>query len=246
MEPYQEDTYGERIAGVYDELYQTYDEHAIARLSDLAQGGRALELGIGTGRIALPLKQRGVDVHGIDISPGMIARLRAKPGGDSIPVTMGNFADVAVEGQFSLIYVLFNTFYALLTQDEQIRCFQNVARHLNRSQNGGVFVVEAFVPDLARYNRQQVISAINISTDKVRLDATRLDPLTQQITSQHIHISEQGIRLYPVKLRYAWPAEIDLMARLAGLRLCDRWASWERTPFTAHSDKHISVYEQSQ
>jgi SAM-dependent methyltransferase len=243
MEHYQEDTYGDRIAGVYDELYHTYDEQAIVTLSELAQGGRALELGIGTGRIALPLKRRGVDVHGIDISPGMIARLRTKPGGDSIPVTMGSFADIAVEGQFSLIFVLFNTFYALLSQDEQVRCFQNVARHLSPS---GVFVVEAFVPDLARYNRQQAISAVNIGADEVRLDASRLDLLTQQVTSQHIHITEQGIRLYPVKLRFAWPAEFDLMARLAGLRLRERWASWERAPFTAHSGKHISVYEQSQ
>jgi len=245
MNPYYPNTYGERIAGIYDELYADYDPAAIAALNQLAQGelarpGPALELGIGTGRIAVPLQQTGVEVHGIDASEAMVARLRLKPGGDGLPVAMGNFADVAVEGQYSLIYVLFNTFYNLLTQEEQLRCFRNVALHLAPQ---GVFAIEAFVPDLTRYTRGQATSVIYLDNDRVQLDAARLDPVTQQITSQHVMLTEQGIRLYPVKLRYVWPAEMDLMARLAGLQLRHRWGDWRRGVFSAESSKHISIYE---
>jgi SAM-dependent methyltransferase len=237
---YIEETYGERIAGIYDELYAGYDEAAIDCLHRLAGSGPALELGIGTGRIALPLQQRGVEVYGIDASPAMVARLRAKPGGDRIPVTMGSFADVAVDSQFSLVYVPFNTFYALLTQEEQVRCFQNVARHLRPE---GVFVTEAFFPDLTRFTGRQTVRAVSIETGEVQLDASQVDPVTQVITSQHIMLGEQGVRLFPVRLRYAWPSELDLMAALAGMRLRHRWGSWEGAPFTADSGKHISVYE---
>jgi hypothetical protein len=170
----------------------------------------------------------------------MVDRLRAKPGGDRIPVTLGDLADVDVEGHYTLIYVLFNTFFALLTQEEQIRCFQNVAGHLRPS---GVFVVEAFVPDLARYEGGQSLRTVHIDGDYVRIDAAQLDLVRQQITGQQVVLAEQGIRLYPVKLRYAWPAELDLMARLAGLRLRDRWAGWQKTAFSAESGKHVSVYE---
>ncbi len=240
MDQYREDTYGERIAGIYDEWYGDYDEAAIAALVELTRGGRALELGIGTGRIALPLQKQGVEVHGIDASKAMVARLRAKPGGESIPVVVGSFAEVAVEGRYDLIYVLFNTFYALLTQEEQVRCFQNAAQHLDRN---GVFVIEAFVPDLARYQGRQTVRVVNLNEDEVRIDASQLDLLSQQISSQHIVLSEGGVRLYPVKLRYVWPAEFDLMARLAGMRLRQRWGNWKKEPFTAESGKHISVYE---
>ena len=208
-------------------------------LHSLARGGRALELGIGTGRIALPLQQQGTEVHGIDASDAMLAQLRAKPGSDTISLTTGNFADVAVEGDFALVYVVFNTFYGLLTQEEQIRCFQNVAQHLSPD---GLFVIEAFVPDLTRYDRGQSLRTIHAGTDNVRIDAAQLDPVAQQITVQHIVLSEQGTRLYPVKLRYAWPTEFDLMARLAGLTLQERWSSWQRAPFTAASGSHISLY----
>jgi SAM-dependent methyltransferase len=239
MDPYQPNTYGERIAGIYDELYADYDPAAIAALHRLAGGKRALELGIGTGRIALPLQQTGVEVHGIDASEAMVARLRLKPGGDALPVTMGDFAEVAVEGQYALIYVLFNTFYALLTQEDQLRCFCNVARHLAPQ---GVFVIEAFVPDLARYTRLQSTSVIYLDNDRLQLDASRLDPLAQHITSQHIMLTEQGVQLYPVKLRYVWPSEMDLMARLAGLQLRQRWGDWQGGVFSAQSGKHISIY----
>ena len=242
MDNYQADTYGERIAAVYDEWYQSYDERTIETLCELARGGPALELGIGSGRIALPLQQRGVQVHGIDVSAAMLGRLRAKPGGDHVPVTLGNFADVGVEGAFSLIYVLFNTFFGLLSQEEQLRCFENVARRLTPD---GVFLIEAFVPDLARFSGRQTVRAIKVGNDEVRLDVTQWDPVEQHLTSQHVVLTEQGIRLYPVKLRYVWPSELELMARLAGLRLRQRWANWDRAGFTADSTKHISVYERA-
>jgi SAM-dependent methyltransferase len=240
MDCYQEETYGERIAGIYDEWYADVDSATIDTLRELAQGGRALELGIGTGRIALPLQESGVAVDGIDASEAMIAKLRGKPGGDQIGVTLANFADVAVEGQYALVYVLFNTFFALLTQEEQVRCFCSVAEHLGPQ---GRFVVEAFVPDLGRFSGQQAVRATSVSENRVLLDASRLDPLTQQVTSQHVVLTEQGIRLYPVKLRYAWPAELDLMAQLAGLQLRHRWGDWREAAFSADSGKHISVYE---
>lgn len=242
MDEYQEETYGERIADVYDDWYQTYDEQAVSTLSELARGGPVLELGIGTGRIALPLRRKGILVHGIDASEAMLSKLHAKPDGDRIPVTMGNFADVAVDGQFSLIYVLFNTFFALRTQDEQIRCCEHVARHLAPS---GVFLIEAFVPDVARFSGKQAVRAVQVNSDEVRLNVTQWDPVTQHLTSQHVVLTEQGVRLFPVKLRYVWPAELDLMARLAGLRLRERWEGWDRSGFTADSTKHISVYERS-
>jgi SAM-dependent methyltransferase len=241
MDEYRGEAYGERIAAVYDELYARYDPAAIITLKRLAQGGRALELGIGTGRIALPLQQTGVEVQGIDASTEMAARLRAKPGGEAIPVTLGSIADVAVEGHYSLIYIPFNTLFALPTQDEQVRCFQNVAQHL---APGGVFLIEAFVPDVTRFSSGgQTVRAVSVQKDQVQLDVSQHDPLAQQVTSQHVILTAGGIRLYPVRLRYAWPAELDLMARLAGLRLKHRWEDWEGRAFTAGSGSHISVYE---
>lgn len=240
MDNYQNNTYGERISSIYDQLYSAYDEAAIQTLAELARGGRALELGIGTGRIALPLQQKGVEVHGIDASEAMVARLRRKPGGERIPVMMGNFVDVAVEGQFSLIYVPFNTFFALWEQEVQVRCFQNVAAHLTPQ---GVFVIEAFVPDLARFSvGGQTMRAISIDSDQLRFDVSMLDPVKQQITSQHVMLSENQVQLYPVKLRYVFPSEMDLMARLAGMQLQQRWGGWAKETFDADSGKHVSVY----
>ena len=242
MNSYEAETYGERIAGVYDELYPGVDAAAIATLNRLARGGRALELGIGTGRIALPLQETGVEVHGIDASPAMLERLRAKPGGENIPVTLGDFAEVAVEGHYALIFVMFNTFYSLLTQEAQVRCFQNAARHL---EPGGLFALEAFVPDLSRFSGGQAVRAVQVEDNQVQVDVSMHDPVRQQITSQHVFLAEGGVRLYPVRLRYAWPAELDLMARLAGLGLKHRWADWEGSAFSARSGMHISVYEQA-
>lgn len=242
MKQYDDTTYGERIAEAYDELYAEYEEAAIDLLCELARGGRVLELGIGTGRIALPLHRRGVDVMGIDASPAMIAKLRAKPDGAGIEVVQGSFAQIDVEGKFDLIYVVFNTFYALLTQAEQVQCFRSVAEHLTE---GGVFLIEAFVPDLYRYDNRQSVRAVNLSEDRVSLNVAQLDPLTQQVTSQHVFLSEEGIRLYPVRLRYVWPSEFDLMAQLAGLSLKHRWGSWEKDEFTAESGSHVSIYGRS-
>lgn len=242
MKNYAEETYGQRIAGVYDTLYETVDEGAPQLLADLAGAGRALELGIGTGRVALPLQERGVEVQGIDASEAMVARLRHKPGGDKIAVTIGSFAGVPVEGPFSLVYVLFNTFFALLTQEEQVDCFANVARRLGP---GGNFLIEAFVPDLQRFDRGQTVRATSVDVDAVHLETTKWDPLTQQVTSQHVVLGEGGVRLYPVTLRFAWPSELNLMARLAGLELAQRWENWQRAPFTGKSQKHISVYRRA-
>jgi SAM-dependent methyltransferase len=239
METYAAETYGERIAGTYDDWYGFLDEDTVPTLRELAGDGRALELGIGTGRVALPLQQSGVEVHGIDASQAMVDRLRAKPGGETIPVALGDFADVAVEGEFSLVFALFSTFFSLLTQDDQVRCFQNVARHLSA---GGTFAIEAFVPDLARYNRGQDVRASHVGTDEVRLAVSQLDPVSQQVTSQQIMLTEEGARLHPVKIRFAWPSELDLMARLAGLELRHRWENWQRALFTRRSGGHISVY----
>ena len=242
MDDYTADTYGERIADVYDSWYAAFDERCIDLLAEFARGGSALELGIGTGRIALPLRQRGVDVHGVDASPAMVAKLRAKRGGDAIPVTMATFADFSLDGRFALAYIAFNTFFAPVTQEEQIRCMETVARHLSP---GGRFVIEAFVPDLARFVSNQTVRVVGLEPSEVRIDASLLYVTDQRITSQHIVLTERGTRLYPVTLRYVWPSEMDLMARIAGLRLEHRWADWERTPFARDSTKHISVYQRS-
>ena len=243
MEDFEPRTYGDLIADIYDELYAELDPTAaVDMLAELAGDGPALELAIGTGRIALPLADRGVPVHGIDISEAMVERLREKPGGDRIAVTIGDFADVGVDGRFRLVYVGFNTFYALTSQEEQLRCFANVAEHLAED---GVFVLEGFVPDLARYRHHQHVGAVKVEVDQVMLDVSRHDPVAQRIDAQHVFIRESGIRLQPVQIRYAWPAELDLMARLAGLRLRERWSGWDRGPFTADSERHVSVYERS-
>jgi len=240
MNFYSEETYGEHVAGVYDDWYAAYDPQAIETLAALARSGPALELGIGTGRIALPLSAKDIEVHGIDAAASMISRLRAKPGSDRIKITQGNFADVAVEGEFALAYIVFNTFFALSSQDEQVRCFRNVAAHLTRD---GCFVVEAFVPDLTRFTGGQVNWATSVTADEVQLDVGQHDAAAQRVISQKVVITNGNVRLFPVQIRYAWPAELDLMAQLAGLRLRERWSSWRREPFSSESTKHISVYE---
>jgi len=241
MSAYDASAYGERIADAYDEWPTTPKdaEPAAAFLAELAGKGRALELGIGTGRVALPLRAHGVDVQGIDASPAMVEKLRQKPGGADIPVTMADFSEIDLEQRFRLIFVVFNTFFALLTQELQVRCFRESAAHL---EPGGAFVLEAFVPDPARYDRGQRLSAIGLDSGRVLLDAGLHDPLRQRVSAQHIALAESGTRLYPVELRYCWPSELDLMARLAGLTLEDRFGGWRREPFTAVSGKHVSVY----
>ncbi len=249
MKGYAVETYGDQWADVYDawvgsRLAEAKTYLAVQVLTELAASGTVLELAVGTGRVALPLAAQGLTVHGIDSSEAMVAKLREKPGGDAIPVTIGDFADVAIDGTFDLIYVVFNTLFALTTQDEQVRCFENVAQHLTAK---GVFVVEAFVPDPGRlYVDGQNIRTLQVTTDAVHLQATVHDPTAQTVQSQRIVISQDGTRLYPVHLRYAWPSELDLMARLAGLELRERWGGWDRSAFTASSTDHISVYARRQ
>ena len=242
MREYDISTYGDRVADVYDDRHQERDDltSVVGLLAELAAGGKALELGIGTGRIALPLAERGVEVHGIDASEAMVAKLRAKACGDAIPVTTGDFADVRVSESYALVYVVFNTLFNLQTQDDQVRCFRSVAEHLNRD---GVFLIELFVPDLTRFDSGQRADAVSVEVDRVELNVERHDPVTQQVISQHMVFSEEGTRLYPVQGRYVWPSELDLMARLAGLRLRHRWADWSRSAFRGTSVSHISVYE---
>jgi SAM-dependent methyltransferase len=234
-------SFGEDIAEDYDNLARRGDEVAtVAFLERLARGGPALELAIGTGRIALPLAARGIRVDGIDFSPAMVAKLRARPEGDQISVTMGNFADVAVPGTYRLIYVVFNTLFNLLTQDEQVRCFENVTTHLT---NDGSFVVEGAVPaDLFRLRNHQYVEAETIGVNSVRLDVARHDPVKQLLEETHVTLSSRGVHLNPIVTRYAWPAELDLMARIAGLHLKERWAGWNREPFTSTSSNCVSVY----
>jgi SAM-dependent methyltransferase len=217
-------------------------EAAVAFLAELAGSGPVLELAIGTGRIALPLAERGIDVRGIDASEEMVARLRSKPGGASIPITFGDFADVAVEGLHTIVYVVFNTLFALQTQEAQIRCFENVAAHL---ADEGVFVVEAFVPDLTRFDRHQRVDANRVGLEDVWLDVARHHPAEQRVESQHVRLSEQGVRFYPVQIRYAYPSELDLMARLAGLRLRERFGGWKREPYSGSTGTCVSVYERA-
>ena len=239
---YNDDTYGKTFADIYDTWYGDLETETLDLLEDLAQGGPVLELGIGTGRVALPLADRGLDVTGIDASQEMLNKLRAKPGAENVSLARGSFADFPDElaaERYNLIYIVFNTLFGLLTQEEQVSCFESVAEHLT---DEGRFLIEAFVPDLKRYDGGQVVRVIQLEEGQVRLDAAELDIAAQQISSQHVLLSPAGVKLYPVKLRYAWPSELDLMAQLTGLALQDRWGSWERDPFTKTSRKHISVY----
>jgi SAM-dependent methyltransferase len=209
-----------------------------AFLATEADGGRALELGIGTGRIALPLSKRSVEVHGIDISADMIDQLRHKPGAEAIATTVGDFADTVVPGEFSLVYVVYNSITNLLEQDEWVACFVNAARHLGA---GGRFVMELMVPDLRRFPPGATAIPFEVGPDHVGVDT--IDVVAQRGVSHHFFAVGDRFERFESPFRYAWPAELDLMARIAGLTLVDRWADWDRSPFTAESTKHISVWE---
>jgi SAM-dependent methyltransferase len=232
--------YGDTWAPIYDEVHSHLDPAAaVDVLAQLAGSGMALELGVGTGRVAIPLASRGVAVHGIDASQAMLDRMRAKPGGADVPVTLGDFTDVAVEGEYALIYVVFSTLYGLLTQAAQVACVRNAAARL---APGGVFVVEGFVPDPARFDANQRVQVNRIEPTRLDLLFTRHDPVQQRVASQHVVVGPQGMQQFPVEVRYIWPGELDLMAQLAGLRLRERWGDWRRGPYTG-SGAHISIYE---
>jgi SAM-dependent methyltransferase len=207
-------------------------------LAAAARGGRALEFGVGTGRVALPLSEQGVEVYGIDISADMLAQLYRKAGADAIATSMGDFATTVVTGEFSLVYVVYNTISNLLEQHEQVAAFRNAARHL---QPGGRFVVELWVPDLRRFPPGAVAIPFDVSPSHVGFDT--LDLATQRGVSHHYFPRGDKVGRFDSPFRYAWPSELDLMAEIAGMRLCERWADWDRSPFTSDSRKHISVWE---
>jgi SAM-dependent methyltransferase len=233
-------SFTEEALEVYGDAERGDEVEAVAFLEEHAGSGPALELAIGTGRIALPLAARGIQVDGIDISPAMIARLRAKPGGQEIRVTMGDFADVGVDGDYPLVYVVFNTLFNLLTQDDQVRCFENVAEHLT---DDGVFVIEAYPPSwLTLLDNDQYVRAESIELTSVKIDMLRHDVTRQTIEESHVSVAPDGVRLIPVVQRYSWPGELDLMARIAGLRLHERWGGWKREPYTSTSETLVSVY----
>jgi SAM-dependent methyltransferase len=235
--------YGDRWAAVYDDHHEQMDPApAVEFLAGLAGDGRVLELAIGTGRVALPLAAHGISVEGVDASAAMVERLRAKPGGESIPVTMGDMAEVPVSGRFRLVYLVSNTLFGLLSQERQAQCFGNVARAL---EPGGMFVIECFVPDLARFDRDQRVQARSVTGDSAIIEVSRHDKVQQRITTQMITIDGQGMQLRPVVVRYSWPAELDLMAGQAGLPLAARYADWDRGPFGSASSSHISVYQRA-
>lgn len=239
MKNYDDSTYGDQIAEIYDEFYSDYDPASVELLADLAGSGSTLELGIGTGRIALPLHEKGVQVQGIDASEAMLSKLRSKPNGSEVEVFTGSFAEFKLDKRFQLIYVVFNTFFNLTTQEEQVGCFKAVRENLSTD---GVFLMEVFVPNPCRFVDYQTVRAIDLAEERVRLEISQLDPIAQQVTSQHTLISKDGVSFHPVRLRYAWPSELDLMAQIAGLSLRHRWGSWSKAEFGKHSQAHISVY----
>ena len=250
VEGYDASTYGDRFADVYDDWYGevTDVDACTAHLAELATrvgGGPVLELGVGSGRLALPLAERGVEVHGIDASAAMVERLRAKPGGDAISVTVGDMAELALAAPppFAVVFVAFNTFFNLASEAEQRRCLERVAALL---APGGAFVLEAFVPsDDVGPGAEAAVAPRRITADEVVLTVSQVDPATQTITGQHVHLREAGIRLRPWHLRYATPAQLDALAASAGLELADRAAGWDAEPFTGTSGVHVSTYRRS-
>ena len=237
-----QDHFPERIAARYDASLGAMADPALVGatvdvLADLAGDGPALELGIGTGRIALPLRERGVEVHGIDLSEAMVAQLRAKHGGAAIPVTMGDFASVRAPGTFALVYLLFNTIMNLTTQDQQVACFRNAARHL---APGGCFVIEVSVPRLQRLPPGETFQPFTVTPTRLGID--EYDVATQRLVSHHYVVSDGVLDSNAIPFRYVWPAELDLMAQLAGMSLSQRWGGWGGEPFTSSSSQHVSVW----
>jgi SAM-dependent methyltransferase len=233
-------SFGPDVAANYDEQPRGDEEAAVTFLSELAQGRRTLEFAVGTGRIALPLAAKGIQVDGIEISAAMIERLRAKPGGDQIHVTTGDMSTAGTGKLYGLVYLVFNTIFNLLTADDQINCFQNAARHLDA---GGYFVVEAALPlTWIPPGKSDYVHAEHVGMDTVVLDVARYDPVTQLLEENHVRLTASGITMNPIVGRLITPGEMDLMARIAGMRLVHRYATWEKTVFDAQSTAHVSVY----
>lgn len=236
--------YGDSWADIYDETTGHLDtDGAVEFLFGLAEGGRVLELGIGTGRIALPLVGRGVKIEGIDASEAMVEKLRAKPDGRDVPVTIGDMADVTIMGgPYRLAFLIYNTLFSLPTRSRQMQCFENVSGAL---EPGGHFVIECFIPDLRSVDRGQRVRAVNVTEKSAIIEVSRYDVTAQRIVAQMITLSSDGIRLGPVAFRYAWPDELDLMAERAGLRLRQRLRDWAGNPFRRGCETHVSVYEKA-
>ena len=234
MKGYGPETFGRLYAEHYDERLDMDQEtqDSVDFLAELAGDGPVLELAIGTGRVALPLAARGLEVHGVEASEEMVARLRAKPGGEAIPVRIG--------AEFRLAYLVFNTIFNVTSQEAQVSLFQSVADHLG---SGGAFVVETILPEVGDFGKKhQSVRGMNLAVDSVRFEVRMHDPVNQRIDYQRIVIDEKGAKLNPLAMRYVWPSEMDLMARLAGLELEHRYGWWDRSPFTADSTSHVSVY----
>lgn len=233
--------FDERRAATYDDDAEMFAPAVIDPVVDflttLSGGGSALEFGIGTGRIALPLARRGISVHGIELSKAMVGRLRSKQNNEGIDVTVGDFSSTVVDGSFSLVYLVFNTIMNLTTQAAQVACFRNAAAHLNP---GGHFVIEVMVPQLQRLSKGDTLVAFDLSETHWGVD--KYDIVSQGLTSNHARIVDGTIELFSIPFRYVWPAELDLMAQLAGMALSERWANWNRQPFTATSNSHVSVW----
>jgi SAM-dependent methyltransferase len=235
------DSFGPEVAARYDRYERGDENEAAAFLAELSHGGPALEFAIGTGRVALPLTALGVAVDGIELSPAMVEQLRAKPGGESLDVTIGDMSSVATGRQYNLVYLVYNTIFNLLTAEEQIRCFENAARHLRED---GSFVVETAVPSAwITPERPAYVHAEHVGMNEVALDVARYNPVSQLLEENHVRIGTNGISMSPIVCRLITPGEMDLMARIAGLRLANRYASWRGDPFVADSRAHVSIYK---
>ncbi len=241
MTAFDPSEYGRRVADIYDDTFRDLlpTEQAVRTLAELAGDGPVLEFGFGTGRLALPLVERGFTVAGIEGSPEMRDGLHAKPGGDKIEVAIGDFAGTRVPGTFSLVVLAINTIFALPDQQAQVRCFANAAAHL---APGGRFVVEAWVPDPGAFRHRGALRTLSVTEEEVLVEAAHLHPAEQRMTTTKLRFTDGGVRLLPANHRYAWPAELDLMAQLAGMHREHRWQDWSRAPFTDDSTAHVTVY----
>jgi SAM-dependent methyltransferase len=246
IEDAHETHYGRTYADVYDALYETRDNLNLVTsvLREYAgNAGMALEFGIGTGRVALPLTTTGVHVFGIDDSPAMLGKLRRKRGADAIKTIRSSFVHGTIDGmlgQFDLVFCVFSTLFLVLNQADQVRTFENAARHL---RSGGTFVVEGFVHDRRRFQNDQEVVTTHVATDLVELRTARLDAVQQRIDVNHVLMSPQGLQFFPSQLRFIHPSEMDMMARFAGFALHARWEGWDRKPFHASSASQIVIYK---
>lgn len=242
MKDFGPDSFGKFYAHDYDEdeRQDPGNTHAsVALIAELAGQGRVLELAVGTGRIALPLAQQGVEIHGIDASADMLEVLHAKPGSETITTSLCDMAEVQAPGMFDFAYLVFNTITNLTTQAQQVSCFKSVANKLNP---GGGFLIETFIQDLTLFKNHQYTRTLEVDVSSAILDMGQHDPVTQRVDSQRVTITDNGTEMRPLPYRYVWPQELDLMAQLAGMHLEARWADWDRSPFTRDSQKHVSLY----